>query len=113
MRLAILCSGQAGQHRDMLDELLVAPECKAIRDAASTVLGRDVVQWWNKLDETQIFLNANAQFAIAYYQIATWARISPTLPEICLIAGYSLGELIAYHMAGALSAVETFRLVHE
>jgi [acyl-carrier-protein] S-malonyltransferase len=33
------------------------------------------------------------------------------LPEISLIAGYSLGELIAYHVAGALSATETFRLV--
>jgi [acyl-carrier-protein] S-malonyltransferase len=113
MRLAILCSGQAGQHRDMLDELLVAPECQSIREAASNVLGQDVVQWWNKLEDTQIFLNANAQFAIAYYQIATWVRISPALPEISLIAGYSLGELIAYYIAGSLSAEETFRLVRE
>ena len=111
MRLAILCSGQAGQRRDMLDELLVAPECEAIRHAASTALGQDVVQWWRELDEKEIFLNANAQFAITYYQIATWTRIAPLLPEISLVAGYSLGELIAYFVAGALDAAETFKLV--
>jgi [acyl-carrier-protein] S-malonyltransferase len=113
MRLAILCSGQAGQHRDMLDKLLMAPECESIRSAAGEVLGQDVALWWSALDDKEIFLNKNAQFAIAYFQIATWSRITPLLPEICLIAGYSLGELIAYHVAGALSAKETFRLVRE
>lgn len=113
MRLAILCSGQAGQHRGMLDGLLAAPECEPVRQAASAALGRDVTEWWGELDEKEIFLNANAQFAIAYYQIATWTRIARLLPEISLIAGYSLGELIAYHVAGALDAAETFKLVRE
>lgn len=113
MRLAILCSGQAGQHRGMLDGLLAAPECEPVRQAASAALGRDVTEWWGELDEKEIFLNANAQFAIAYYQIATWTRIARLLPEISLVAGYSLGELIAYHVAGALDAAETFKLVRE
>ena len=95
----------------MLDDLLTAPECEFVRQAASEVIGQDVAQWWRGLDEREIFLNANAQFAITYFQLATWARISPLLPEVSLIAGYSLGELIAYHVAGALSAAETFRLV--
>ncbi|GAO34761.1 ACP S-malonyltransferase [Sulfuricella sp. T08] len=112
MRLAILCSGQAGQHRGMLDELLLDPECDPVRQAASAVLGRDVAEWWNGLHEQEIFLNANAQFAIAYYQIATWTRLARLLPEISLVAGYSLGELIAYFVAGALDAAETFKLVH-
>jgi len=111
MRLAILCSGQAGQHRGMLDELLAAPECELVREAANAALGKDVAQWWSALDDKEIFLNANAQFAIAYYQIATWKRISELIPEVSLVAGYSLGELIAYHVAGALDAAETFKLV--
>jgi [acyl-carrier-protein] S-malonyltransferase len=111
MRLAILCSGQAGQHRSMLDELLLAPECALIRQAASDVLEQDVAQWWKKLDDQQIFVNSNAQFAIAFYQMATWARIAPLLPQISLVAGYSLGELIGYHIAGALSATDMFKLV--
>lgn len=94
-----------------MDELLQAPECELIRQTASDVLGQDVAVWWSGLDDKEIFLNANAQFAIAYYQMATWERIKPLLPEISLIAGYSLGELIAYYVAGALSAAETLRLV--
>lgn len=113
MRLAILCSGQAGQRRDMLDELLAAPECGVVRQAASEVLGQDIAKWWDGLGEKEIFLNTNAQFAIAYYQIATWTRIARLLPEISLVAGYSLGELIAYFVAGALDAAETFKLVRE
>lgn len=97
----------------MLDELLAAPECGEIREAASSVLGQDVATWWGALDDREIFLNANAQFAIACYQIASWTRISPLLPRISLIAGYSLGELIASFIAGALDARETFRLVRE
>ncbi len=95
----------------MLDDLLAAPECEVVRQAASEVLGQDIAKWWRGLGDREIFLNSNAQFAIAYFQMATWVRISPLLPEISLIAGYSLGELIAYHVAGALSAAETFRLV--
>lgn len=111
MRLAILCSGQAGQHRNMLDPLFAAPECASVRQAASAALGQDVVQWWGALGDKDIFLNQHAQFAIACYQLATWARIAPLLPEPALVAGYSLGELLAYHVAGALTAAETLRLV--
>lgn len=111
MRLAIICSGQAGQHRGMLDELLSDPECESVRVAASAALGQDFTQWWRALDDKEIFLNAHAQLAIAFYQIATWKRISNLLPQVSLLAGYSLGELIAYHIAGALDAAETFRLV--
>jgi len=113
MKLAILCSGQAGQHRNMLDELLLAPECESIRHAASEVLGKDMDQWWAGLDDKNIFLNSNAQFAIAFFQLATWIRIAPLLPEASLVAGYSLGELIGYYVAGSLSALETFKLVRE
>jgi [acyl-carrier-protein] S-malonyltransferase len=111
MRLAILCSGQAGQQRSMLDGLLEAPECAPVWQAASIVLGRDVAQWWRALDDQEIFLNANAQLAIACYQLATWKRIVHLLPPVSLVAGYSLGELLAYHVAGALDAAETLRLV--
>jgi len=111
MRLAILCSGQAGQQRAMLDGLLDAPECAPVWQAASAVLGQDVAQWWCGLGAEEIFLNANAQFAIACYQLATWQRIAPLIPPPVVVAGYSLGELIAYHIAGALEVAETLRLV--
>ncbi len=111
MRLAVLCSGQAGQHRDMLDGLLFAPECRNINQAASAALGQDVGDWWKGLSEEEIFLNSNAQFAIAYFQMATWSCLFPMLPRPSLVAGYSLGELIACYISGALDAAGTFSLV--
>lgn len=111
MKLAILCSGQAGQHCRMLDGILDAPDCAELRALASDVLGHDVAAWWRGLDAKQIFANANAQFAIALYQIATWARIAPLVPQPAVVAGYSLGEALAWHVAGALDAVQTLRLV--
>jgi [acyl-carrier-protein] S-malonyltransferase len=109
-RLAIVCSGQAGQRRDMLDPLLADPELKPLREAASEVLGEDLAAWWRGLDESAIFANANAQFAIAFYQLAVWHRIKPLLPDPTIVAGYSLGELVAYHVAGAADPSELLRL---
>lgn len=111
MRLAILCSGQAGQHCRMLDDVLAAPDCAQLRALASDVLEQEVTTWWRSLDTRQIFANANAQFAIALYQIATWSRVAPLAPRPSVVAGYSLGELIAWHVAGALDAEQTLRLV--
>lgn len=114
MKLAILCSGQAGQHGRMLDEILAAPGCAELRAVASEALGQDVGAWWRGLDEAALFANANAQFAIALYQIAAWSRLAPALPAPPVaVAGYSLGEVLAWHVAGTLDAAETLRLVRE
>lgn len=111
MRLAILCSGQAGQHRAMLDNLINAPDLEGLRRIASGLLGKEVAVWWRNLADEAIFANENAQFAIALYQLSVWQRIAPLIPQPALIAGYSLGELIAYHVAGSLDAVGTLGLV--
>ncbi|QID19567.1 acyltransferase domain-containing protein [Nitrogeniibacter mangrovi] len=114
MRLAILCSGQARQHCQMLDALLVAPDCAALCETASAVLGEPVDRWWHALDARTLFLNRNAQFAIALYQIAAWQRLSAQLPQApAVVAGYSLGEVMAWHVAGALDAADTLALVRE
>lgn len=113
MKLAILCSGQAGQHPRMLDELLTAPDLASLRDTASTVLGQDIADWWHGLSDEQIFLNENAQFAIAFYQLAHWSRLSVCIPKPDVIAGYSLGEVLAWHIAGAMDACSTLRLVQQ
>lgn len=110
MRLAILCSGQAGQHRAMFDNLLTAPDLKELHCRASEILGENVAGWWRNLTDDAIFANRNAQFAITLYQLSVWQRIAALIPQPALIAGYSLGELIAYHVAGSLNAAETLIL---
>jgi [acyl-carrier-protein] S-malonyltransferase len=113
MKLAILCSGQAGQHRAMLDNLIKAPDLEELRSCASEILGKDVEGWWRSLADEAIFANENAQFAIALYQLSVWQRIAAIIPHPALIAGYSLGELIAYHVAGSLNAADTLKLVRQ
>jgi len=111
VRLAILCSGQAGQHRAMLDNLINAPDLEGLRCIASGLLGEELKNWWRNLEDRAIFANENAQLAIALYQLSVWQRIAPIIPQPTLIAGYSLGELVAYHVAGSLDAAGTLGLV--
>lgn len=113
VRLAIICPGQAGQRRDMLDSLFVDHDLNDLRCAASDILGKDVETWWHDLGEDAIFTSEHAQFAIALYQIAAWTRISRVVTQVSLIAGYSIGELAAYHVAGAIDGRTTLRLVQQ
>jgi [acyl-carrier-protein] S-malonyltransferase len=113
VRLAILCSGQAGQQRAMLDNLLHAPDLEGLRCMASELLGENLATWWSNLADEDIFANQNAQFAIALYQLAVWQRIAPIIPQTALIAGYSMGEMVAYHVAGSLDACSTLGLVRQ
>lgn len=111
MKLIVLCPGQAAQRPGMLDAMLTASDLAELRDIASDVLGENVVDWWRRLDERALFLNANAQFAIAFYQLAVWSRIVGAVPKPIAVAGYSLGEVLAWHVAGAIDAHTTLRLV--
>lgn len=113
MRYAILCAGQAGQRREMLDAVFAAPECAQVLDSASELLGCNVEPWWRGLADDAMFDNRNAQFAIALLEIATWLRLQPQLAAPVAVAGYSLGELVAYFVAGALDARECLRLALE
>ncbi len=97
----------------MLDNLIKAPDLEELRSCASEILGKDVEGWWRSLTDEAIFANENAQFAIALYQLSVWQRIAAIIPQPALIAGYSLGELIAYHVAGSLNVADTLKLVRQ
>lgn len=111
MKLVVLCPGQAAQRAGMLDEMLAAPDLGELRGIASEVLGENIADWWRRLDARALFLNDNAQFAIAFYQIAVWARIAGSVPTPIAVGGYSLGEVLAWHVAGAIDARATLELV--
>ncbi len=112
-KIALLCSGQAGQRSGMLDELLGNPRHNELSQLASDLLGQDVCSWWRSLGEDEIYANSRAQFAIALYQLATWDAIRDLLPKPALVAGYSLGEVAACYVAGALNRRETLRIIRE
>lgn len=113
MKYALLCSGQAGQSAELLDALLASPELADLRALAGDVLGEPLERWWRELGSEGLFENGPAQFTIALYQIAAWTRLKPLLPAPAVVAGYSLGEVVAWHVAGALDARTTLQLVRE
>lgn len=109
MSLGILCSGQGGQGPGMLDLLRREPAAQAVLDRAALVMGRDP-RALVAGPEAAMHCNAVAQPLLCTVQAATWAALRPHLPPVRAVAGYSLGELSAYHVAGALDADELLRL---
>lgn len=105
--LAILCSGQGRQSTDMFAKLRNYPEAleleKQIKEAA-------IIPDACFSDSTMLFDNKFAQPLICLYQAMLWRIISPLLPEVSLFAGYSLGELTAFHCSAMLDAFELIRL---
>jgi len=102
MTLAVLCPGQGAQHPAMLARALATQAGAAVIDAASSALGEDPRAW---IDEG-IDLHANriAQPLVCIAALATWTGLRDRLPAPAALAGYSVGELACYGLAGALDA---------
>jgi [acyl-carrier-protein] S-malonyltransferase len=98
-RLLLLCPGQGGQHAGMFD---LARTHAGARD----FLDRCAVP----ANAAALFDNRVAQPAIVAATLAMWLALRDTLPAPALVAGYSIGELAAYAVAGALQPEDTVRL---
>jgi len=94
-RLLLLCPGQGGQHAAMYD--------LARQDPAGAAL---LARCAPALDPDTLFENRAAQPAIVAATLATWEALRARLPAPALAAGYSIGELAAHGVAGALAPDE-------
>lgn len=109
-RVAILCSGQAGQYTGMFDlaredaraaQLLQAwPLEELCGHPLQTILA----------DEKLLYSNPIAQPLVVASILATWEAVKNIIPKPAVVAGYSIGELASWSVAGALSAEEAIRL---
>ena len=98
-RLLILCPGQGHQHERMFDL------------ARSDVSGAALLDQLDMpVDPDQMFSNRLAQPLIVAATLALWLALRESAPRPALVAGYSVGELSAYGVAGALTAQETVAL---
>ena len=98
-RLLLLCPGQGGQHAGMFD--LARSHAGARAFLARCALPDD---------PQALFENRVAQPAIVAATLAMWCALKDGLPAPSLVAGYSIGELAAYGVAGALAPEDTVRL---
>jgi [acyl-carrier-protein] S-malonyltransferase len=109
-RIALLCSGQAGQHAGMFD--IAREDANAARLLQSWPLEEvcghrlaDILA-----DDRLLFSNPVAQPLVVAATLATWEAVRSAVPKPALVAGYSIGELTSWSVAGALAPDETIRL---
>ncbi len=110
-RLAILCPGQGAQHPAMFDMARTDPAASGLLEEwrADPALGATLQA---ALGEER-FTNRIAQPAIVAATLAMWRALQVTIATPALVAGYSIGELSAYGVAGALAPEDVVKLAIE
>lgn len=98
-RLLILCSGQGGQHPAMFALARTHPGAAGMLDQAGA-----------GDDPATMFDNAIAQPSIVAGTLALWEALRGRVAAPALVAGYSIGELAAWGVAGGIKAQEAITL---
>jgi len=109
MAYALLFSGQANQHADMLPWLESAPAGAPALHRMEGLIGTD---WRATLaDPQRRGDNGFAQVLITGTALAAWAALQAAgAPAPSVVAGYSVGELAAFAAAGALVPEDSIAL---
>ena len=104
---AVLCSGQGCLKRDMLD-LASGSAAAPILAAAQKMLGRDPHSLLAEADAEALIVNRTSQILCVTGALAVAASLELDAP--LLVAGYSVGEMAAWSIAGFWSAEASLRL---
>ena len=108
-RLVILCPGQGAQHADMFSVLGQPVDAALLQDwALDDALGQPLERVL--ADPALQSANRIAQPLLVAATLAAWHVVKNVLPMPVLVAGYSIGELSAYGVAGSLNGREAVRL---
>jgi [acyl-carrier-protein] S-malonyltransferase len=100
---AILCSGQGYQGADMFDLLADAPAATPVFEAAKFVLdGKDPRQLVREASNDDLHADKVGQILCCTQAMAAWAVLGAKAPRPLVVAGYSVGELTAWGVAGLL-----------
>ena len=111
--IAILCSGQGGQHPAMFDLVANCQEAEPIFTAAAVVLGQDPRRFVREAAPAELFSNRAGQILCCTQALATQAALGKAWPARTVIAGYSIGELATWGCAGAVDAPGVLRLAQQ
>lgn len=101
MTLAILCSGQGPQHPGMFALTRDAPEAAELFAHAATLLdGRDPRNVVRTETDERLHDNRMGQILCTLQPLAITAALGGFGPRHLIIAGYSVGEIAAWAVAG-------------
>jgi [acyl-carrier-protein] S-malonyltransferase len=101
--IAIFCSGQGYQGADMFDLLADAPEADPVFKGARLVLGgEDPRELVRRATNDALHADKVGQILCCTQAMAVWAVLGAKAPRPLVVAGYSVGELAAWGVAGLL-----------
>ena len=112
MTLAVLCSGQGQQQSNMFALTGEAPQAANLFAHAATLLGgrdpREIVRTdtGDTLHQSRV-----GQILCTLQALAAAATLRDTWPRKLIVAGYSVGEVAAWSVAGLMDATMTLDLV--
>jgi [acyl-carrier-protein] S-malonyltransferase len=112
-RLALLCPGQAGQHSGMFDLARQDRQAVALLDAfrLDDACGAPLDAVLHNTEA--LFSNRCAQPLVTAAILAAACALRDVLPTPTLVLGYSVGEVAAHAVAGALAPLDAVRLAVE
>ena len=110
MTLALLLSGQGGQHPGMFDLTADNPEAQAVFAAAKPLLGnvdpRDLVRHGGDA----LHENRTGQILCCVSALAGWRALGTAGTDRVIVAGYSIGDLAAWGVAGRFEPADVLAL---
>ena len=109
MTLAVLLSGQGGQHAGMFDLTADHPEAQAIFAAAEPLLGADPREV-ARTGGPRLHENRTGQILVCVAALAAWTIVQAARPARVMVAGYSIGDLAAWGCAGRFAPETVLRL---
>ncbi len=113
MEILLLFPGQGSQKPGMSKDLAEAfPAARDVWNRADAALNSKLSTLAFEGPAEELTQTHNAQPALLTHGAAVWAATKELVaPHVKAAAGHSLGELTAYHTAGALSLEDAVRLV--
>jgi [acyl-carrier-protein] S-malonyltransferase len=110
MTLALLLSGQGGQHPGMFDLTADEPAAQPIFVAAKPHLDGTDPRDLARAGDDRLHTNRTGQILCCTAALAAWRALGTALPDRTIVAGYSVGDLAAWGVAGRLDPADVLAL---